>query len=367
MNNQQTPPPISYYEEDEISLKELVLKIQEYAREVIRLWWVIALITIPIVGYMLWDAYTTPVKYPATLTFMLDENEGGSALGGVSAILGQFGFRGGRGGRVNLEKILELAKSRRIIQMALFEEIEIDGKKDFIANHIISKYGFHEKWSEDTTGMRDFVFVHDSIPAFERRENQVLKMLHRYMIGGEKVGGIIKFNINDDTGIMTLTVSSINETLSIKLAKILYNKLSDFYVNKSIERQTATFNIIKGKTDSLQNALNSAQARLLRFQDTNRGLTLLRYEAEKIRLQQEIQKLILAYGESYKQLEIADFGLREGTPFVQVIDWPIVPINGFRKSRLKITINALIIGITLSVILIFSAYFLNKIKKKNEV
>lgn len=352
MNNQQIPPPPSYYEEDEISLKELILKIQEYVREVIRLWWVVVLITIPIVGYMLWDVYNMPVKYPATLTFMLDENEGGSGLGGVSAILGQFGFRGGRGRGFNLEKMLELAKSRRIIQMALFEKIEIEGKKDFIANHIIKEYDFHEKWKKDTTGMRDFVFVHDSIVDFSRKENLILKILHSYIIGGENIEGIIKFNINDDTGIMSLTASSINETLSIQLAKILYNKLSDFYVNKSIERQTATFNIIKGKTDSLQNALNSVQSRLLHFQDTNRGLTLLRYEAEKIRLQQEIQKLILAYGESYKQLEIADFSLREDTPFVQVIDWPIMPVKKKEVSMIHNLFTSLFIGMFLGVIII---------------
>lgn len=366
MNEQQPQPPYyppPYQEEDEITLKELILKIQEYAREVLRLWWVVVLITVPIVGYMLWDAYKTPIKYPATLTFMLDENEGGGSLGGVSAILGQFGLRGGRGNKFNLEKMLALAKSRRIVQMALFESIKVNGQEDYIANHIIQEYDYHERWAEDTTGMKDFVFSHDSISVFSRRENRILKMLHGKVIGGEKAGGLIRFNIDEDTGIMSLTASTTHEDLSIQFSKILYNKLSDFYVNKSVERQTATFNIIKSKTDSLQTALNSVQSRLLRFQDANRGLTLLRYEAEKIRLQQEIQKLIIAYGESYKQLEIADFSLRDGTPFVQVIDWPIEPLQKNTKSIIKNILLSIIIGTFLSLFLILVKKTYETIKK----
>lgn len=307
---------------------------------------------------MFWRAYTTSPVYTAELTFMLNEDEGGGGMGGVSAILGQFGLGGGGGGKFNLEKMLQLAKSRRIIQDALFEKVKIAGKTDYLANHVIEIYDYHENWVEDSTGLANFLFVRDSIVAFDRIENTVLKKIHQRIIGGEGTSGLLGSSISEDTGILAMSSTTIREELSIVLTKTVYDKLSDFYISKSIERQKVTFNIIKNKADSLQNTLNAAQSRLLRFQDANRGLTLLRYEAEKIRLQQEIQKLIVAYGESYKQLEIADFSLRNGTPVVQVIDLPVAPIRPKQESKIKAIIIGCLLGVFLGVLLIIGRKFI---------
>lgn len=302
---------------------------------------------------MLWRAFTTPPTYTAELTFMVNEDEGGGGFGGVSAILGQFGFGGVKSGSFNLEKMLQLAKSRRIVEQAIFEETKINGKLDYIANHIINIYEFHEKWEDDTTGLVNFVFVKDSIPIFNRTENTALKEIHIKIVGNEDTEALMSSSINEDTGILAMRSTTENEDLSIALTNNIYNKLSNFYINKSIERQETTYLIIKNKTDSLQNALNAAQSRLLRFQDANRGLTLLRYEAEKIRLQQEVQKLILAYGESYKQLEVADFSLRNSTPVVQVIDMPVGPIEEESVSVIiKLLVGILAGGILSSIYIV---------------
>lgn len=303
---------------------------------------------------MLYRTYNAPGRYPATLTFMIDQDEGGGSIGTVSAILGQFGLGGGgRSGKYNLTKMLQLAKSRRIITNVLFEKAEVDGKRDFIANHLISELDYHEKWAKkDSSKLKDFLFVTDSIEYFNRLENTVLLELSSRLTGGEETAGLIGSEIDDETGIMSLTSNTTNEDLSIQLTKILFEKLRDFYVNKSIERQKITYQIIRSKADSLENALNIAQARLLRFQDTNKGLTLLRYNAEKFRLEKEIQKLVLAYGESYKQLEIADFSLRNSTPAVQTIDVPIEPIRRRKGSLPRAFFLGAFIGIIISITLI---------------
>ena len=96
----------TYLEDDEITLKELILKIQEFYREVLKRWLLVILITLPVMGYMFYKAYKTPNTYPATLTFMVNEDKAGGGLGGLAA---SFGLGGG-GGEYNLEKILSLQK-----------------------------------------------------------------------------------------------------------------------------------------------------------------------------------------------------------------------------------------------------------------
>jgi len=75
-----------YIEEDEITLKELILKIKEFFWEVVRNWKWVVLIVIPFVTFFMYKAVSTPVTYEAELTFMVNEDDGGG-MGGVSAIL----------------------------------------------------------------------------------------------------------------------------------------------------------------------------------------------------------------------------------------------------------------------------------------
>jgi capsular polysaccharide biosynthesis protein len=337
-------PQQEYYQDDEITLKELILKIQEYWQEILKNWKLIFLIIIPFVAFFFIRAFLTPATYSAQLTFMVNEDEGGGGFGGVSAILGQFGFGGGGKSSHNLDKILELSRSRKIIQMALLESVNINGKKDYLANHLIEEYEFHEKWKKDTTGLINFLFVQDSVELFSRVENKVLKSLHSLVIGEEGKKGLLSFSYGEESGILNITHTTTSEELSIFLTEKIYEKLSWFYINNSTEKQQKTFSLFKNKADSLQIALNSAQYRLFQFDDTHKGMTLKQSSFERVRLQQEIQKLILAYGESYKNQEVSDFALKNQTPFIQEIDMPISPIEPIRESKLMALIMGSFIG-----------------------
>lgn len=74
-------------------------------------WWII-LIALPFIAYFGYKAKTALVTFQANLTYSMNDGSGGG--GGLSGILGSFGL--GKGGKVNLDKIVELSKSRNIIQ-----------------------------------------------------------------------------------------------------------------------------------------------------------------------------------------------------------------------------------------------------------
>ena len=177
MNNNQQ----NNFESDEITLKELILKVREYWREVWKNRFLVLLISALFASIFLWRAWIAPVVYLAELTFMVNEDEGGG-LGGVASILGQFGLGGGSSGKFNLDKILELSRSRKIVSQVLFEEIEVDGKVDYIANHIIDEYAFHEDWEDDTKGLKDFYFINGEFEEFGRVENRALKLVYTKVI-----------------------------------------------------------------------------------------------------------------------------------------------------------------------------------------
>ena len=75
----------NYLEEDEITLKELILKVKEFFQEVLKNWLLVVLITLPFVLYFFYQAYKMPITYTSELTFMMNDDEGGG-LGGLGRV-----------------------------------------------------------------------------------------------------------------------------------------------------------------------------------------------------------------------------------------------------------------------------------------
>lgn len=322
-----------YIEDDEITLKELILKLKEFWAY---LWerkvWII-LAGLLMAAIFVVKAKMKPVEYEASLTFMVEEDTGG---GGIGGILSQFGFGGG-GSEYNLQKILTLSKSMRITRAVVLDTGIVDGKSDLFGNHIIDIYEFHDKksWQKHENGLEDFAF--GQAGQSEKVNNYALKSVFRKVIGGKKTKNpLYSSSVNDDTGIMTLSVKSESADLSLGLVKTFYAHLSEYYIEKSIEKVEATFEILKDKTDSIHTLLGQKEYELAQFKDKNRDIYLNKVKIREQRLMTQIRALQMAWGESLKNQEMADYALKEQTPFIQPIDIPFAPIapipNSFTKA-----------------------------------
>lgn len=324
-----------YYQDDEITLRELILKLQEYWQYLwARKWPFIGaglLMAVVFVG----RAYLQPTTYTATLTFMVNEDEG-SGLGGAAAILGQFGLGGGAASEYNLDKIVSLARSRRIVQQALFEPASIDGQTDYLANHIIRIYDWHEAWEEDTL-LQGFFFTYDSIPAFTRSEGRALQSIYGQVVGNpaEGVEGLFSASYEEETGILSLKVVSEQEELSIALTEVLYDKLSAFYIQQSTEKQQVTVTNLQERADSVQQVLEQTEYQLAQLRDNSQGFQLSKDQLRQQRLSREVQVLSILLGEIIKNLSTSEFILKSATPFFQVVDTPLAPIKPAPKGYLK--------------------------------
>ena len=177
---------------DEISLKEAILTSKDYFSEILRSIPIILLITLPILAYQVYKAINDDLLYEAPLSFMLnDEGAGGGAA--ISGLLGSIGLPFGGGGEENLDKILELSKSRKLSSATVFSSKEVNGKSGMLANHVIEMLEANDKWNqrsflapEQKHNIDGFRFAHDSIPSFNMVENNGLKHLHEHLIGNSK-------------------------------------------------------------------------------------------------------------------------------------------------------------------------------------
>lgn len=336
------------YYDDEISLKELILKLKEFWQELWRNWWLIILVCIPFLAFFLFKHFTHIKTYTAELTFMVNEDEGGGGLGGMSSVLGSFGLGGATGGEYNLEKMLSLLKSRKIVQEVLMQRDTLNGVDDLFANHLIKSQDLHAEWSEmeSDIDLSNFLFTNTDVEKFNIQENTALKYIHAHIIGNadKGLGSKLNSNITEETGIMAISLNARNEQLSIDLIESLYVRLSDYYVSKSIEKQKNSYIIVANKADSLLGELRNAEYTLANFVDTNRGLYNRKDQLQQYRLEAQVKMLGTAYAKVVEQKEIAEFSLNDQTPVVQIIDYPISPIEPSKSSLVKNLIIACLVG-----------------------
>jgi uncharacterized protein involved in exopolysaccharide biosynthesis len=339
-------------EEQEMTLRDLLLKIRDFYLDLRQNWKIVLLCTAFSTASFLVNAFLTPPQFPAQLTFMVREDSK-SGIGGVASLLGQFGFGGSASGEYNLDKITELAKSRHILQAALFDSATLDGKSDYLANHVIEIYNFREKWRKDTL-LRDFRFTRSEVEQFNRRENKALKSLHQYMIGEKNA--FVAAGYSKQTSILNITVSARHEALSIALAEALYRHLSQFYIEQSTAQSRQTVRNLESRRDSIRALLTASERSLARTEDRTLGLLLKEDKVPQKRLGTDVQILNLMYAEAIKNLETASFLLKNTTPVFMEIDKPLGPIKPVGASK-KI---ALALGTGLGVLVAALWIFIRK-------
>ena len=367
--------PTDKYNTDEyISLKDIFISIKEYALEIWRHKFVLAIAGL-ILGLILgFNAFVKPPLYAEQLTFMMDENSG-EAVQGLNLLNGLFG--GGKQNE-NLSKILELFESKKIIHNTLFDSIEIRGEKDFLANHFLREYGieslisgykrygflYKATWPKRLLGNSDFNFNHSAIDSFSNEESLFLRLLYEKVNGNNRIDmpRLLSSSMDDESGIMTITMQSEREEITLGILNNIYKHLSSFFIEKSTEKQTKTYNIIKEKRDSVIASLKTAEYLLADFKDSNRNLVTVKGYLRQLRLEREVAILNVMYAEAVKQMEATDFALKNKTPVVQVIDLPQKPIIARSESYIMKFIFGFCFGVVLlSVIFVLRKFVLDVI------
>jgi len=334
-------------EENQAELKDFFEKINYY----LNILWankfllvLFGLIGGGISGYL---AYRKPVTYSAPLTFMIND-DGSSAGGGLSVLIGQFGLGGG-GDKFNAEKVLEISKSRKIAYPILFDSIIVQGEKNLVANHLMRTEGYREDWGEK---FNDFSFTSDQLSEFSKLERVAIQKIHANITSVNN--SALELLYPGSTGIYYMTVKLKNEELAKELCNLFYNAIASFYVQQSIEQQKQTYRLIKITTDSIQRELFTKESQLATIKDRSRSLYSAKSTLREARLMREIQGLALMYAETMKNQETSRFILQNATPVFQIIDRPYLPLEVVRDS----TVKAIAIGGLLSVFVVgFIAIF----------
>ncbi len=173
-------------ENDEISLKELILKMKQWVRFLKSKWKTIFLAGIigGLIGFTL--AWIEKPTYKATLTFAMEEDKGGG--GGLSGALGlasSFGIDlggAGGGGAFAASNLTELMKSRLIVEKVLLSPIVINGKKITLAEYYIQINELRNAW-EKKPALKNIQFLPgDDRSKYTLQQDSILQKIHKSLI-----------------------------------------------------------------------------------------------------------------------------------------------------------------------------------------
>jgi len=344
---------------NEISLKELILKMGEWWRYLLAMW--LTILIVGIAGGLIGLAYAFYKKpiYTAATTFVLESGEGGGGMGQYAGLASMVGIDlgGGGSGIFQGDNIIELYKSRTMIEKALLSTVELDGENQLLIDRYIHINDLRQGWAKKPELA--------NIRFDTKREN-----FNRVQ---DSILGIAVKNINKNN----LVVSKLDKKLSIMLVEVksedeIFSKLfndqivktvNDFYVQTKTKKSLENVTILQQKVDSVRAVMEGAIYRAASVSDATPNLNLTRQVQRSAPIQRsqftaETNKAIL--GELVKNLEMSKIALRKETPLIQVVDQPVFPLY---KEKLG-TARGLILGGIIGGILVVMLLLVRKLFKE---
>jgi len=329
------------HKSDELTLKEMIFKIQDYFRELVRNWWLIGLVCILTTGAFLVKHYSKEFTFGARMKFVVEGQSGTG--GGIANLLGSLSG-GGKSGKINPFKILEVAHGSHLFTKVISSKTK-DGT--LLANKVLEEYKLPEEWSEKNPDYKDFRF--DEIGELDNTDilkQKVIKRLHGFVLGSEfnRSSALTSLQLDDETGIYTIQSATLTEELSLLLTNSFYEEIKFFFEEEVFRDQRQIAEILDAKADSLQAIRNYKIRELAKFENRNRGSIGKDLKAERTIINMEQAAINKAYGEIVKNREMTDINRRDQKPLFVAIDRPFQPLSPAGASLFRNLILGLAIG-----------------------
>lgn len=327
---------------DEISLKELIIKIKEWCSFLLKKWKIITLVGF--IGGLCGFFYASnqKIKYTAKITFVLEEGKGStSGLGGLATLAGQFGVDVGGssgGGLLSGDNILLYFKSPSLAREVLLSSFDSSTNAS-IADVYANDYGLKKTWSENKKiGNINFpIFNVNS--TYSRLQDSLLQTIINTIITSQ----FTVARTDKKAGFIDVSSTMQNELLAKVYCERIVQKVVDRYIHIKTQRQNATVQKLQLRVDSIANLLRQKTASGASLQNSSSTMDInpLYRTGTTVAVESTLRdKTLLStiFASVTQNLEMAKFTLNQETPVIQIVDAPVLPLKKEKVSRLKTAI-----------------------------
>jgi hypothetical protein len=341
--------------QNEISVKDLFLLGGKYYRFLFSKWKLI--LSCSMLGGLLGLAYAYWKKpvYTATTTFVLEsaENSGNfSQYAGIASMIGLDLNPGG--GIFQGNNILELYRSRTMIEKTLLSTVPFRGKPMMLIDRYVAYNALQEQWAEQ----KHLQSVHFSANWSQLPE---AKMRLQDSLLGDIVGDINRKYLNvyklDKNSIIRVDVNAEDEFFANAFNDMIVANVNDFFVQTKTRKSLSNVKILQTKADSIQRNMNSQIYSAAAIADATPNLNPTRQLLRNVPMQRsqysaETNRAILA--ELVKNLELSKMNLLRETPLIQVVDYPKFPLYRSMPGKLTSFTKGMILFGFFTVLVLFA-------------
>lgn len=318
-------------EKEEITLKELILKMRDWINYIKSKWLIVGIISV--LGAVFGLVYATFQKpsYTASLSFALEEEgSGASAAMGLASQLGIDIGGATSGGAFKGANVLEIFKSRLMIQKALLEPT-VTNKKKSLAEIYIDANDWRKSWKENEKLKKINFPVRAKV--LSRTQDSILGVIYDNMIKSELTVG----QKDKKNSVIFIELASKSEDFSKQFTEKLAIIVSDFYIETKSKKARQNLAILQHQVDSVRAQLSASVLGVAVSTEQTFGLNpaLNVQRVPSAKKQIDVQTNTAVLTELIKQAEIAKINVRKETPLIQVIDKPILPLKKEKFGKVK--------------------------------
>ena len=314
-----------FYEEDTISLSDILLTMAEQLKVIILVPFITVFFTFTYVKFI-----QKPL-YQSSSTILLPENVSG--VGGIAGLASQFGVNVPSGTQIDLSS------------PSLFPEL-INSRT--FAERIMDRPFYSEVYDRELPLMAIFTYG-DGAPEFGR-DTVVQQAMNVFL-------GMVKFENQGSFSILTIEAGKPH--FARDLNKVVLDELQALNRYFKSQHVNEKIGFIEDRIESVDDDLKYSEQILKSFMEQNRQISspALQLEQERLMRDVEIQKGI--YLTLKQQLELAKIEEVQETSIVQVLDEPQVPLGPSNKNVRISVLLAVALGLGLGILLGFIRSFVN--------
>ncbi len=340
---------------------EVLEKVKPLLRT-LRKWLIPALAAgVLLAGYMAFQERKKPVLFTGETTFILEDDLLNSESGGtgmnplISALAGQ-SVSG------NKALLVDLAKSTMLIEKTLLMEAELHGKKTILANYMAERSGWLGSWKNSSDPkLKNFSYSAQYRVGTLSEPDAALRSMAA-SINSKLICAKM------ESGLFIMKYTSDDEEFTSQLLKKHLEQISQYYINKKLEKAQSVFKFAQQRHDSLRRVVSGQDSRLATIQDRSLNMIMARGKIPEMQTRRDMNVSNLMYQESVLALSQARMDLEKKRPFITMVDDPRLPLPHTRPSTMMKGIIGFIAGFILVLvgvgIFIFVSGYLRQEKAK---
>jgi uncharacterized protein involved in exopolysaccharide biosynthesis len=182
----------------------------------------------------------------------------------------------------------------------------------------------------------------------------------------EALSEMIAASVDEDTGLMTISVTASGPKLASDLTKSFLGHFRSRVRQIRTKKVRNRLQFVEGRFEEVEKELETAEDRLAQFLERNQNPTTATLQFRRDRLQRQVSFKEQLYSELQSQLTQSRLDLQRRQPVVTVVEEAVPPMDRTAPKRTLIVVLSLILGVIFGVGSAFVGAFFQSLERDSK-